>query len=209
MQISVQNFIKQFFPITIIWVLFQVNTSAQDTIIEDRIYKENIKSVQLFREGWRLSYPVTELHGNTKLILKFDDLSEEIKNYNYKIIHCDSEWRESGLSETEYLEGMIQDQIDDYDYSFNTYTSYVHYTLGLPNENLSLRLSGNYALIVYENFDENDVVFVKRFMVYEKLVNVEAEVTRPILSAFRETGHQINLRVNFGSFPVEHPYNDI
>lgn len=209
MQISVQNFIKQFFPITIIWVLFQVNTSAQDTIIEDRIYKENIKSVQLFREGWRLSYPVTELHGNTKLILKFDDLSEEIKNYNYKIIHCDSEWRESGLSETEYLEGMIQDQIDDYDYSFNTYTSYVHYTLGLPNENLSLRLSGNYAVIVYENFDENDVVFVKRFMVYEKLVNVEAEVTRPILSAFRETGHQINLRVNFGSFPVEDPYSDI
>ncbi|MFW5821084.1 MAG: DUF5103 domain-containing protein [Bacteroidota bacterium] len=209
MQISVQKFTKQFFTFLVFLIFYGGFLFAQDTIIEDRIYRENIKSVQLFREGWKLSYPVVELNGNTKLILKFDDLSDEIKTYNYKIVHCDSEWRESQLSPSEYIDGMVQDQINEYDHSFNTYTSYVHYTLSLPNENLSLRLSGNYAIIVYENFDESDIVFVKRFMVYENQVNVEAEITRPILSAYRETGHQINLRINYGSFPVEDPYSDI
>lgn len=209
MNISVQNTVKQIFILFLFLLLSRGTAVAQDTIVEDRIYKDNIKSVQIFREGWRLSYPVIELNGNAKLALKFDDLSEGIKTYNYKIVHCDSDWRVSSLSESEYLDGLIQDQIDDYNYSFNTYTSYIHYTLNLPNENMSIRLSGNYAIIVYEDFDENNVIFVKRFMVYEPLVDVEAEVTRPILSSYRETGHQINLRVNYGSFPVEDPYGDI
>jgi hypothetical protein len=104
---------------------------------------------------------------------------------------------------------MIQDQIDEYSYSFNTYTNYIHYTLRLPNENVSFRLSGNYAIVVYKGFDESDVVLVKRFMVSEKLVKVEANVTRPILSVYRDNGHQINLKVNYSSFPLEDPYGDI
>lgn len=186
-----------------------MNLNAQDTIIEDRIYRDNIKSVQLFRDGWRLSYPVIELYSDLQLILKFDDLSDEIKNYNYKLVHCDSDWRQTNLSESEYLKGMLQDQIDDYDYSFNTYNNYIHYTLRIPNENVSFTLSGNYALIIFEDFDESDVVLVKRFMVTENLVNVEANVTRPILSVYRDIGHQVNLKINYGSFPLEDPYGDI
>jgi hypothetical protein len=208
MESSVQNISKAILSFLFSLLIYQ-GINAQDTIIEDRIYRDNIKSVQFFRDGWRLSYPVAELYGGVNLILKFDDLSNEIKNYNYKIVHCGSDWRQSNLSETEYLDGMIQDQIDDYKYSFNTYTSYIHYTLKIPNENISFRLSGNYALIIYEGFDESNVVLVQRFMIYENKVNIDAEVTRPLLSSYRETGHQINLKVNFGSFPVEDPYGDI
>jgi hypothetical protein len=150
-----------------------------------------------------------DLNSDVNLVLKFDDLSDEIKNYNYRIIHCDSDWRPTGLNETEYLDGMIQDQIDDYSYSFNTYTSYVHYTLNLPNNNISFRLSGNYAIIVFEGFDESNVAFVKRFMVTEKIVNVDANVTRPILSAYRDFGHQVNFSINYGSFRLQDPYSDI
>lgn len=190
-------------------IAIQPGLKAQDTIIEDRIYSKNIKSVQLFRDGWRLSYPVIELFSDLQLILKFDDLSDEIKNYNYRLIHCDSEWRQTNLSETEYIDGMLQDQIDDYAYSFNTYNNYVHYSLKIPNNNMSFRISGNYALMVYEGFDESNIVFVKRFMVAEKLVDVEASVSRPVLSMYRDIGHQINLNINYGSFPLEDPYGDI
>jgi len=182
---------------------------AQDTIIQDIIYSKNIKSVQLFRDGWRLSYPVIELYSDLQLILKFDDLSNEIKNYNYRLIHCDSDWRQTNLNETEYIDGMLQDQIDDYTYSFSTYNNYIHYTLKIPNDNMSFTISGNYALIVFEGFDESNVAFIKRFMVTEKIVNVEANVTRPVLSAFRDIGQQVNLRINYGSFPLEDPYGDI
>lgn len=186
-----------------------LNLSAQDTIIENRIFRKNIKSVQLFREGWKLSYPVIDLNSNVSLILQFDDLSASVKNYNYRIVHCGSDWKPSNLSEHEYLDGMIQDQLDDYEYSFNTYNSYIHYSLELPNENTSFLLSGNYAVIVYEGFDETNVILVKRFMVAEKMVNVEANVTRPILSIYRDIGHQVNLRINYGSFPLENPFSDI
>ncbi len=209
MKKTVQHIKLKVFITVFLAILGFISLQAQDTIISERIYKENIKTIQLFREGWRLSYPVIDLYSEVNLILKFDDLSEEIKNYNYRIVHCDSEWRPTGLNETEYLSGMIQDQIDDYNYSFNTYTSYVHYTLNLPNQNISFRLSGNYAIIVYEGFDETNVAFVKRFMVTEKIVKVDANVTRPILSAYRDIGHQVNFNINYGSFRLEDPYSDI
>jgi hypothetical protein len=194
---------------TLLLVVYSFNVRSQDTIIPDIIYSKNIKSVQLFRDGWRLSYPVIELYSDLQLILKFDDLSDEIKNYNYRLIHCDSDWRPTNLNEAEYIEGMLQDQIDDYQYSFNTYNNYIHYTLKIPNDNMTFTISGNYALIVFEGFDESNVAFIKRFMVTEKIVNVEANVTRPVLSAYRDIGHQVNLKINYASFPLEDPYGDI
>lgn len=179
-----------------------------DTVREG-IYKDNIRSVLLFREGWRLSYPIIDLRGETDLILKFDDLSQEIRNYNYKIIHCDSEWRPTPLSESDYLDGNLQNQIDDYDYSFNTYTSYIHYTLNLPNPDVRFRISGNYALLVYENFDENDLVLVRRFMVAEKIMNVDVNIQRPVMSVYRDIGHQINFSIGYGSFRIDDPFKDI
>jgi hypothetical protein len=116
---------------------------------------------------------------------------------------------QSSLNETEYIDGLMQDQIDEYQYSFNTYTNYVHYSLNLPNNNISFRISGNYAILIFEDFNESRIALVKRFMVAEKLVNVEGNVSRPVLSVFRDNGHQINMNIHYGSFPLEDPYSDI
>lgn len=193
-------------------LIFSVSISYginQPEIIKDEVRKENIKSIQLFRDGWRLSYPIIELNGEVSLVLKFDDLSPDIRNYHFKIVHCDAEWRPTPLSETEYMEGFYQNQLEDYDYSFNTYTGYVHYTLKIPNEEMYFKLSGNYAIIVYEDFDEENIAFIRRFMVTEKLVNLKADVQRPVLSIYRDNSQQVNFNIEYGSFRIDDPFSDI
>ena len=199
----------------IIFLIVSVCVSFADSYPDNiqfktEILRENIKSVYMHREGWRLGYPIIELNAEVSLILRFDDLSEGIKNYQYKIIHCNSGWTQSNLTDTEYLDGSIfQNYIQDYKFSFNTYTSYQHYFLKLPNEDLSFKVSGNYIIQVYEDYDEENIILSHRFMITEKQVQVNADVIRPVLSLYRDNSQQINVSVNCTSFPLDDPYSDI
>ena len=165
--------------------------------------------MNIHREGWKLSYPIMDLNGSVKLLLSFDDLSGDIQNYYYKIVHCDSDWMPSNLNETEYLEGFLQNQITDYKYSFNTYFSYIHYSLKLPNEDVQFKISGNYAIIVFGDYNEEDTLFIDRFMVAETAIDVKANIKRPALSMYRDNGQEIDFTVNYGSFPVRDPYSEV
>jgi hypothetical protein len=173
------------------------------------IYKESIHSVQLYRDGWKLSYPVIDLNSELALVLSFDDIAGNIANYYYKIIHCNFDWTPSNISEGDYIDGILPAQITNYSMSFNTYFSYIHYTIKLPNDDFRFMISGNYALVVFEDMDENKIAFVKRFMVSDALVNVSASVNRPILSMYRNNSHEVNFNIETGSFQIENPYNDI
>jgi len=180
-----------------------------NSVIKEGVFKESIHSVQLYREGWKLSYPVIDLNSQLSLELSFDDIAGSVANYYYKIVHCSFEWTPSNISEGEYLDGFLPVQITNYEMSFNTYFSYIHFSLKLPNEDFRFLVSGNYALIVFEDLDEGKVAFVKRFMVSDALVNVAASVNRPVLSINRDNSHEINFNIETGSFSVDNPYHDI
>ncbi len=180
-----------------------------DSPIVPGVFKSNIKTVNIHREGWNLSYPVIDLNGPVKLIMSFDDLSSEIRNYYYRIVLCNADWTPSSLNENEYLEGYLQNQISDYEHSFNTYFNYIHYSLKLPNDDVRFKVSGNYAIILYSDYNEDDTVFIKRFFVAEKLVDVKASIQRPSLSVFRDAGQEVNFTVSYGSFPVRDPYSEV
>ena len=108
---------------------------------ENYIYKDNIKTAILHKEGWQLSSPVIELNSNEKIKLSFDDLDADSKNYYYTIIHCNANWEPSDIRDSEYIEGFIENQITDYKFSFNTMQNYTHYNLIIPNEDLNIRNS--------------------------------------------------------------------
>ena len=78
---------------------------------QDWVYKDNIKSVELYREGWKMSPPVVGLKGGQKLILSFDDLEGDVKYYYYTIIHCDAMWQPSELRKNEYIRGFDEDEV--------------------------------------------------------------------------------------------------
>ena len=178
-------------------------------ILTETVYKESIHSIQLNRDGWKLSYPIIDLNSELAIALSFDDIADNIANYYYKIIHCNFDWTPSNINEGDYIDGFLPLQIMDYAFSFNTYFSYVHYTLKLPNDDFKFLISGNYTLVVFEDLNENKIAFVKRFMISDALVNVSAMVNRPVLSMFRNTSQEVNFNVETGSFEIENPFNDI
>ena len=139
------------------FIFTEVNAQEENFYYENAVYNENIKTVQMYRDGFELSNPILELGEEANLVFKFDDLSGEVKNYTYTIIHCDAGWNESYLSQSDYLEGFTDNPIDDYALSFNTTFSYVNYRLNIPNENVQFLVSGNYALVVFEDNDKEKI----------------------------------------------------
>ena len=109
--------------------------------------------------------------------LQFDDLFGNEANYYYEIIHCDYNWNPTAIPKNEYLEGFDNQRIQDYSNSFNTLQIYSHYKLAIPNQfTQQLKISGNYIIKV---LDENkEVVFSRKFILYEDLVTVPIQVKR-------------------------------
>lgn len=178
-------------------------------IIPDQVYKESIKSVLLYRAGWELSYPIIELNSSEQITLSFDDLSDDIKNYSYTLIHCDENWYPSVIQEEEYMEGFNSNQIYDYALSSNTDVGYVHYTLNIPNEDVRLRLSGNYIIKIFEDYSVENIIMTKRFAVTESAVSVDAEVIRPITPPYMDTGHEIIFSVLYGQLNIIDPFSEL
>lgn len=176
---------------------------------ENAVYNENIKTVLLYREGFDLSDPVYELGEETPLVFKFDDLSPEAKDYYYTIVHCDASWNESFMPQSDYLDGFTENPVDDYALSFNTTFDYVNYRLYLPNENVQFKVSGNYALVVYENNNKENLVLTKRFHVVEPRVDIEGTVRRATLDAFKGAHQEVDFTVYHENLEVQNPREEI
>ena len=134
-----------------------------------------IKSVQFQANSETAIVPVVPL-GET-LLLRFDDLNADEADYYYKIKYFDADWSPSKLFQNEYLEGYDNLRISEYITSFNTLQKYTHYKLQIPNENIQLKVSGNYMLEIYNSYDE--LVFSRKFCLYESSASVRAAVYRP------------------------------
>ena len=134
-----------------------------------------IKSVQ-FRGGPnRGVFPVIQL--GEPVNLRFDDLNADEADYYYRIKYFNYDWTPSHLFQNEYMEGYDNLRIDDYSTSFNTLQRFTHYSLNIPNENIKLKVSGNYIIEVYSAYDE--LVFSRKFCVYENAASVQAAVYKP------------------------------
>ncbi|HNZ69622.1 MAG: DUF5103 domain-containing protein [Prolixibacteraceae bacterium] len=176
---------------------------------ENAVFREEIKSVVMHREGFELSDPILELNEDARLVLKFDDLSGEVKRYFYTILHCDAGWNESFLMQNDYLEGFPDNPVDDYARSFNTTFSYVNYYLEIPNERVQFKISGNYILLVYEDNDKEKLVLSKRFYVTEPLVRIEGTVRRATRDAFRGENQEVDFTVFHDRLRIENPREEV
>lgn len=109
--------------------------------------------------------------------LQFDDLYGNDASFYYEIVHCDYNWKPTDIQKREYLEGIDNQRILESLSSFNTLQSYSHYRLNFPNSSLQFKISGNYMLKVLN--EEREVVFSRKFILYENAVSVPIQVRRP------------------------------
>ncbi|WP_088340680.1 type IX secretion system plug protein [Robiginitalea sediminis] len=134
---------------------------------------EHIKSV-IFRGSTQDQFPIIRL--GESITLEFDDLSASEQDFYYKLVHCDYDWQPSALLKSQYLNGIDNQRIIDYGNSYTTLQPYSNYRLRIPNNQVSLRVSGNYVLEIYNMVGE--LQFSRRFVVYQDLVQVPAVVRR-------------------------------
>jgi len=172
-------------------------------------YRDDIKSVQLFREGFELSNPVLELNEDARLILKFDDISGEVKNYYYTVLHCDANWNESFIRQNDYLDGFPDNPIDDYARSFNTTFNYINYYLELPNDRIRFKISGNYILLVFEDNNRQKLIFSRRFYITEPLVRVEALIRKATRDAYQGENQEVDFTLFHEKLRIDNPMDEV
>jgi hypothetical protein len=175
----------------------------------NHIFNDRIKTVQIYKEGWNLSYPVIRLDSDEKLVLHFDLLGDNSENYYYTFIHCDKDWNKSDIFYTDYMDGFSENPIEDYRPSFNTTVHYTHYKVSFPNEKAQLKISGNYILLVHPVNEPEKPVLSQRFIITEDLAGISNSAHRPRMTADVNTDQQIDFSVNISSVKVNDPFRDI
>lgn len=176
---------------------------------EDFVYQNNIKTVLFGRQNWEFSNPVLEFNSLEKLVLRFDDMDADFKQYAYTIIHCNALWQPSDLMKHEYIEGFYEDRINNYKFSRNTRVPYTHYHLEFPNENMKPLLPGNYLLKIFVEGDPETPVITKRFMIFQRKVTIDGYVKQAINLEHRRTHQEIDFTLITNNYRVTNPYRDI
>lgn len=184
----------------------------QDYIRNDNhIYLQNIKSVELSRVGFELADPIITLNSDERFRVGFDDLNRNFKQYYFQVTHCNSNWEKSDIWANEYIEGNEEQQVEKYEPSFNTRTTYTHYEFFFPNDRFILKKSGNYILRVYSRDEQGNEVnaFSHRFMIVDPKVAVNASILRAGTSDDYETKQEVDFTINTSGYRIDAPYQDI
>jgi hypothetical protein len=157
------------------FLLFFIFTFATAQEVQREVIPPyNIKTVSFVQNGNNV-VPIFEL-GST-FELQFDDLFGNEANYYFDITHCDYNWKPTDIPKTDFIRGFDNQRITDYVNSFNTLQVYSHYRLAFPNQfTTQLRLSGNYILKILN--EDKEVVFSRKFILYEEHSTVAAQVKR-------------------------------
>lgn len=167
---------------------------------QHRVYSPQIASLEVsVNDQWQ-SLPVMHLGTDDRLHIGFDELSHVYHRYTYRITHCEADWTTSeGLFESDYISGFNGDNvIEDCEESINTNQLYTHYRLQIPNDRISLKMSGNYRLDIIDDESE-ETVLSARFYVVEPSANVAYTVQVNTDIDVRKSHQQLDLQVDYAS----------
>ena len=185
-----------------VWIFFLPNCiQAQKSEI---IAPYNIKTASFVQNGANV-VPIFNLREGFQF--QFDDLFGDEANYFYTLTHCDYNWNESQLSKSEYIDGFDDQRIQTYENSFNTLQLYSHYTLSFPNKFTQFKVTGNYILTISNN--NKEVVFSRKFILYEDSVSVPLQVKRARSGKVIEYKQNLDFAVKSESLQFQNPLQNV
>ncbi|OFY22058.1 MAG: hypothetical protein A2X02_04425 [Bacteroidetes bacterium GWF2_29_10] len=216
MQISTNSILFKLLLLCNLFFTFALKAQNEeaDYYVKDRINNKNssytdcVKSIELTK-GVMLSSPEILLNSRDKLKLSFDVMGHNYKDYNYTVYLCDYNWEKSILEPNEYIEGFAEGYIRDYKFSFNRLISYIHYEASIPDDMMQITKSGNYVLQVYPDGKKDSIIFTKRFIVYESLITINANIKEAINIEDKFYKQKIDFTINTGTYNVMNPYTDL
>ncbi|MBQ0048888.1 MAG: DUF5103 domain-containing protein [Bacteroidales bacterium] len=184
-----------------------ISLSAQRNTILDTDHLRSLQTIAMDdpllpcvmdRQAWRVE-------------IGFDEMSHEPHRYRYHIDHCEADWTPSeDLFESNYLAGLNDQLIEDYEKSFNTTQIYTHYALRLPNEQTNLLLSGNYRVTIYdEDDDEHAPLATAEFCLVDPVMHVALQVDGNTDIDFQRHHQQVAVDINYGVLRVTDPAREL
>lgn len=202
--------ISRFVPLIFFFFLqtfLPANLIAQRHEIKD----SRLHTLQVKVNDDPLAPPVLHLGKTDHIEISFDEFSHEYHRYIYKVEQCNADWTlNDELFESDYLNGFNGEPIDDFEKSFNTTFLYTHYWLTIPNEYVSLKLSGNYLLTIYnDEGDEPIPVITVCFYVVEDGVSIDATVSSNTDIDYNKSHQQVTMSIRYGTIKVINPRREL
>lgn len=179
-----------------ITLLFLVLVAVVNAQVPDHIYKDNIRSVKLYKAGDIYSYPVMTLNSGEQLELHFDDMDADVKYYYYSFQLCNADWVPANIQAFDYIRGFQSNRITNYRSSSIVQTRYTHYQATLPERNSAPTRGGNYLLKVFLNDDTSKMAFTRRFLIVNNKASVAARITQPFNTNFFQTHQRVQVTVS-------------
>jgi hypothetical protein len=193
--------------VLILFILGSLHTLASN---ENEISNDHVQTVLLSRTGGIYNpSPIFPLSGEYKLNLMFDYMLPENQFFQYTFYHCDANWEQTDLEQNEYLDGNFVNEISDFKFSTNTLQKYVNYNLTFPNDEIKFTKSGNYVLKVFTNFNQEELVLVRRFMIVDYKTKVVATAQGATNPKDRFYKHEIDFEVDYKDFIIPNPFTDV
>jgi hypothetical protein len=170
-------------------------------------FSDKVKTLRVFPVAqWNLA-PIIESETGGEIEINFDVMDAAPGAYTYTLTHCNADWTSSQLIQSEFMSGFQNRYLDDYATSFNTTMDYVNYRLTFPNEDITLKISGNYAVLIFpENSDEP--ILCACFSVVEKKSDIAVQVTSQTDKGMNNFYQQVNFTLTYGN-EVKTPMQDL
>jgi len=164
----------------------------------------NIKTVSFLQNNQNV-VPIFQL--GDAFQLQFDDLYGTDASYFYEIVHCDYNWNPSDIQKRDYLQGFDNQRIQESSSSFNCLQIYTHYRLPFPNSTTQLKISGNYMLKIFN--EDKEVVFSRKFIVYENLATVPIQIKRARTVTNLDSKHNLEFTIKSNVINFQNPLKNI
>lgn len=197
---------KRYFLFAILLGQIFMTCVAQQT----RSLSRQVRTVRVIVNHDPLQPPVARLGAPVEI--SFDELSHDYTRYIYKVEFCNADWTPADeIFESDFLEGFNGQPIEDFETSFNTTILYTHYSFSFPNENVRLRLPGNYRVLVYsdELDSSDDPVLEACFSLLKPEMSVAVDVSSNTDVDFNQQHQQVTFSVNYGRRRVVDPQREL
>jgi hypothetical protein len=190
-------------------ILFFAFCPLTAKVYHTQIFDNDLHTLRVYNPSQKPHYPIIDLQLNEHIELSFDDLHPSFRHFSYKIIHCNANWTQSDALESEYISGFASGYLQQASPSSNTYVPYTHHSVVFPNEDVRFKLSGNYALLIYLNNDEQQVALTARMYVSENAVGISGSVTGITQIDYKKEHQQVAIEIMPGNFSIHNPQRDL
>lgn len=208
----------RFYISYIILVCFGVTLSMAQT---NKVYTPMIHTLQtIVDEDW--THPaVIELGSDDFVTVSFDHFSHDYHRFVSHLMHCNADWTPSELFEVDYMDGFNDRPIEWYMNSLNTTFLYTHYAFDYPNEDVQIKLSGNYKVIIYDEesdakktpgqpeYKGHPIMAEACFRVVEPLVQVTTEITSNTDIDTHDAHQQLSFVIHHTNYAIDRPDTEL